>query len=349
MQPKEAMPTPAVAQPSGRQLRIRNLQVVGLLAAVLVVMVVFTIRAPAFASANNLLGLLRSMSTLGLMALGQTLVIVSGELDLSVGSTYGTVSTLLAVAWIMWRIPVYVALPMALASAVAIGLFNGAITTYGRIPSFIVTLGSLSIVQGVGLLLSNSQTFSPQYATPPVNPHQLAFFTALSNIPLPFGIPGQVGWLVLFAVAFVILLHRTLFGFRLMAVGGNATAAELARLPVRRLKILAFVVCALMAGIASILDFSFIGSTIPDTGQSLTFPVFAAVIIGGASLTGGRGTVIGTLAGALLLSVLSNGLTLIGVGSFVQLLFVGGITIAAVAIDLWVRKLSLGSLGRTTA
>jgi ribose/xylose/arabinose/galactoside ABC-type transport system permease subunit len=142
------------------------------------------------------------------------------------------------------------------------------------------------------------------------------------------------------AIALVvgIVLHRSLFGFRLMAIGGNPAAAELARLPVRRYKILAFVLSGVLASIAGILDFSFIQTTQPDIGLSQTFPVFAAVIIGGASLSGGKGTVIGTLGGALLLAELQLGLSILSPGPHVQQIFLGVVTIGAVALDLFLTK-----------
>ena len=130
------------------------------------------------------------------------------------------------------------------------------------------------------------------------------------------------------------LLHRSLFGFRLIAIGGNPVAARLARLPVTRYKILAFMLCSMLAAIAGILDFSFIQTTQPNIGLSYTFPVFAAVIIGGASLAGGKGTMIGTIGGALLLAELQQGLALLSPGPHVQQLFLGFVTIGAVALDL---------------
>jgi len=317
-----------------------TVRVGGLLFAIAIVMGAFQVDNSAFMTTDNLLGLLRGMSTLAIVALGETLVIVAGEIDLSIGASYGMASTLMAVIWIQWGFPIYFAIPVALLGAACVGVFNGLLTTFVRVPSFIVTLGTLSIVQGITLLLSNAQTFNAQYATPPVNPSQLRFFTGLSNHSLPFNIPAQVVWVIALALLFGILLHRSLFGFRLLAIGGNTQAARIARLPVRWYKIVAFVLAAVMAAVASILDFSFIGTTQPNAGESLTFPVFAAVIIGGASLTGGRGTIVGTISGALLLAVLNNGLTLLGVGSFTQLIFVGSITIIAVALDRWVGKWS---------
>ena len=132
------------------------------------------------------------------------------------------------------------------------------------------------------------------------------------------------------------MLHRTLFGFRIIAIGGNPIAAQLARLPVRRYKIMAFIICSVLSAVAGILDFSFIQSTQPDAGLAQTFPVFAAVVIGGTSLSGGKGTIIGTLGGALLLAELQIGLALQTLGPYAQQLFVGFVTVGAVILDVTV-------------
>ena len=145
-------------------------------------------------------------------------------------------------------------------------------------------------------------------------------------------------WLALFFGIFWVIRHRTLFGFRLLAIGGNVDAARVTRLPVVEYKWIVFMLCAFMAGLAGILDFSYVGSVGPNGGQTLTFPVFAAVVIGGASLAGGRGTVFGTLMGAVLLAVLRNGLAIMGVSAFAQLIFVGMVTIGAVTVDVLSQK-----------
>jgi ribose/xylose/arabinose/galactoside ABC-type transport system permease subunit len=146
-------------------------------------------------------------------------------------------------------------------------------------------------------------------------------------------------WMIAAAVIFGFILSRSLFGFRLKAIGGNPLAAELARLPIRKYKFAAFITCSMLAATAAILDFAFIGSTQPNAGVSLTFPVFAAVIIGGASLSGGRGTAIGTLSGALLLAIIANGLALLSVGSYLSQFAYGGVTIAAVVLDRFTQRL----------
>jgi len=172
-----------------------------------------------------------------------------------------------------------------------------------------------------------------------VDEGQLAFFVGLTQSVGAYRMSIQVFWMLLIALIVAFLLHRSLFGFRLKAIGGNPAAAQLARLPVRKYKILAFILCGMLAAIAGILDFSFIQTTQPDIGLSQTFPVFAAVIIGGASLSGGKGTVIGTLGGALLLAELQLGLALLSPGPHVQQIFLGAVTIGAVALDLYLTRL----------
>ncbi len=323
------------ARPRAIGLPPSLLRVGGLLAAIVIIMVVFQIQNSFFLTGNNTLELVRSMSTLGIVALGETLVIIAAEIDLSVGAVYGFCAMALGEMWIH-GLPVYVALPAALTIGALIGVVNAFFTVVVRIPSFIVTLGMFSLAQGLTYLISGSQSINPQFANPPVDAGQYAFFHGLAGATLPFNIPVQILWLVVAAVIIGLLLHRSLFGFRLTAIGGNPEAARLVGLPVRSYKFWVFAISGLCAAIGGILDFSFISSTSPNAGiNNITFPTFAAVIIGGASLTGGRGTVIGTLAGALLLGTLANGLNLNLVDPFVQLIAVGIVTIAAVALDRW--------------
>jgi ribose/xylose/arabinose/galactoside ABC-type transport system permease subunit len=212
-------------------------------------------------------------------------------------------------------------------------------TVTAHIPSFIVTLGSLSLVEGLAIILSGSELYTPTYADPPLPASELQMFVNFGGAEIG-PLPAQVVWLLAVAIVLFIVLHFSLFGFRLTALGGNEAAARFARLPVVRYKYVVFVISALLAGLAGIIDYSFLQSSQPTSaGASLTFPVFAAVIIGGASLTGGTGTVLGTLTGAVLLTEIGNGLSLLGVGAGPQLMFTGGITIAAVGLDQWSRAM----------
>lgn len=316
----------------------------GLFMAIVIVGLIFTVTTPnnSFLTTPVLISLLRSMASIAIMALGLTLVIVVGEIDLSVGAIYGIAANSLAALWILNGIPVYLSIILALAIGGVVGLFNGIITTTLGIPSFIVTLGSYNLLYGFSLLISNTSTFNPAY--PPeghtVPEGELDFFSKLTAQLGSQNFSAEIFWMVGLAIVIGFLLHRSLFGFRLMAIGGNPTAAKLARLPVRRYKILAFVLAGVLAATAGVLDFSFIQTVQPDIGLSSTFPVFAAVIIGGASLAGGRGTVIGTIGGALLLAEITTGLALLSLGAYAQQLFLGIVTITAVALDVFLTRLS---------
>lgn len=311
-----------------------GIRIGGLFFAIVIIGAIFTILNGNFLTTSNLLELFRAMSSLAIIALGETFVIIAGELDLSVGATYGLAAMMLGQVWIHGT-PFYLALIIGLLTGLAVGVVNAFLTTIVKIPSFIVTLGTLNFVQGMTLLISNAQGIDPAYVNPPVNAHELSFFRAMGGTVLLNGIPVQVIWLIGISILVGILLHRTLFGFRLSAIGGNLGAARANRLAIARYKWIVFIISGFLAALAGILDFSFLGSTDPSAGIPLTFPVFAAVIIGGASLSGGRGTVIGTLSGAILLETLTNGLSILGVGPFAQLMFVGIVTVAAVALDRW--------------
>lgn len=321
---------------AGRATFDLALRMGGLFLAIVLVAIVMLVLKPKSFNVDVGISVLRAMSSVAIMSLGLTLVIVVGEIDLSFGAMYGLGANALAVAWIVLGIPVYASLLLAIGVGALVGLFNGALVTWLRIPSFIVTLGSYNLLYGVSLWITKTSTFNPAYPPPGVEipPAELDFFT---NLTASFGahpISLEVAWMVGIAVIVGFLLHGSLFGFRLMAIGGNPVAAQLARLPVTRYKVIAFVICAVLAAVAGILDFSFIQTAQPNIGLSFTFPVFAAVIIGGASLSGGKGTVIGALCGALLLAELQQGLALLSPGPHVQQLFLGFVTIGAVALDL---------------
>ena len=235
-------------------------------------------------------------------------------------------------------------MPMAilagLAAGATVGIVNGLITTKVGVNSFITTLGTLNFVMGLTYLISHNTSSNPSSDLAGYD-----IFQWFGGINVPgTAIPIQIVWLTVVGVMMWILVHRSLFGFRLAAIGGNPVAAKVVRVPIARYKIIVFAICGVCAALAGIIDFSFVGTTDPTGGTSLPFTVFAAVIIGGASLSGGRGTVIGTLVGALFLTMITNGLALNGVGAAGQLLMVGTIIIAAVAID----NLSAKRLGQGT-
>lgn len=330
-------PQRSVGPALGHALLGRAARLGGLVIAIVLVMAFFAIKSDGlFLKSNNLLGMLRYMSTLAIIGLGLTTVLVVGEIDLSFPNMYGLSAMVMAVSWIEWGWPMWAAIAAAYVVALAVGSFNAFFTAIVRIPSFVATLGSSTLILGFTLYVSKSNRYDPRNP-PPGKPDvpggELGFFRGLANQDLPGELPMQVVWLVGIAVVFWVALHRSLFGFRLRAIGGNQAAARLAKLPVVRYKWLAFVIVAATATTAALLDFSYVASVAPDSGLQLLFPVFAAVIIGGASLQGGHGTVVGTLLGALLLAVIANGLAVIAAGAFAQQMLLGVVTIGAVVLD----------------
>jgi ribose/xylose/arabinose/galactoside ABC-type transport system permease subunit len=269
------------------------------------------------------------------MGFGLTVVIIAAEIDLSFAAVYGLSTNIVAVAWITHGVPVYIAILLAFLAAIGVGLFNAFFTAVVKIPSFIATLGSSTLVFGITLYIGQTQNLS--YEFPPsgheVSQGSIDFFKNLGAASLPGKVPEQGVWTLVLLLVFSFLLGRTLFGFRLKAIGGSRPAAEIVRLPVKRYVFVAFIICACMACLAALLDFSFIGSAGPNDGATYLFPVFAAVIIGGTSLSGGKGSVIGTVTGALLLAVLANGFALIAAGPFASQILLGTVTVGAVVID----------------
>ncbi|MCY4104953.1 MAG: ABC transporter permease [bacterium] len=342
-------------EPRGRVLpRLGGLglqRVGGLLAAVVIAGFIFAVWSDwLFLKTGNLVVMIRLMGVLGIIGLGLLVVLLVGEIDLSFSALAVLSAVVMGKMWVELGYHIAIGILVAFAVAIGVGLFNSFFVNVVKVPSFIVTLGSNTLVFGFTLLISRNTPILAQKLPPDpeewqvrggdyVDAAEYTFFRALaSNYALPGRFPLQVVWLAGFAIVFGILLSRGVFGFRMKAIGGNEQAAVLAKLPVRRYKTLAFIICAVMAAVGGLLDFSFISQVQPNQGGVYLFPVFTAVIVGGASLSGGRGTVSGTLLGALLLAVISNGLALNATGAFVQQMWLGTVTIGAVVLDQWTRS-----------
>lgn len=304
----------------------------GVFAALVLLFILGAVLQPNFAQSGNLLSVGQQISQIGIMAIGATFVIINGEIDLSVGSIYAlsAITTGMAItAGVAWPLAILIGLGIAIVA----GLLNGLAVVLLGVPSFIVTLGSLSVFRGVTLLISDGAPISLSSDQPGV-----AEFTLIGQGRL-FGIvPMQLIIFAVIAAIGIILLSRSRLGFNTYAVGGNQEAARLVGINVRSVKLTAFVLSGLTAGISGVLGLSFLSYVQGVTGTGLELTVISAVIIGGAALFGGSGTMWGTIIGVLFIGLLQNILNINGISSFWQTVVTGLVIVAAVAADTWQRR-----------
>ena len=300
----------------------------GIFAFLVIISVLIGIARPTFLAGNNLFNMLRQMAEVAIMAFAMTFLITSQELDLSVGSIYGLTSFTMALLALVLGVSLWVGLGVAIVLAIVIGLVNGLITTKGRIPAFITTLGMLYILRGLALLMS-------PWPVSGIEGNEL-FYAVFGGQWR--GISIQVLWMFFFAIVGWLVMTRTTFGYYVRATGSNNAAAKLSGVGVNRIKVIGFILTALAALFAGVLSFAHLGSVAPTAGAGMELKVIAAVVIGGTALFGGEGTIIGTLLGAALLTVVRNGLVQIGVEGRLQEAFLGAIIIFAVLIHTHLRS-----------
>lgn len=308
----------------------------GVFLALVLMCLFLSFATPSFSNLNNLLNVGRQVSLLGILAVGMTFVIISGEIDLSIGSNYA-LSGLVTGMLLIQNWDLIPAIAAGLFIGGGIGLINGMLSTTGRLPSFITTLGMLSAVRGVALLITSGMPVTVDKAFGG-KPEVLQLFFFLGQGKVFDLIPMELVFFVIVAIVGWVMLSHTTLGFRVYAVGGNARAARVAGMNVFGTKIAAFVIMGLLCALAGILGMAFLPSgQAGRTGLGLELDVIAATIIGGATLSGGEGTILGTALGVLIIGVLRNGLVLLNISPFWQTTIVGLVIILAVGIDKWTR------------
>ncbi len=306
--------------------------------ALLVLMAVMTIVEPSFGTPQNLTNVTRNFAPFGIMALGMTLVIITGGIDLSIGSIMGLVA-IVAGLFLTWEYPWEIAFVAGLSSGLACGIVNGFFVAYVGMPSFVVTLGMLSIARSLAVVFSGNQML---YKFGPDAPIVKAIGQAKWPVHgpdswLPSWVPELSShfWLmILLALILGYVFNFTAWARHLMAIGGNENAARLTGVPVNWVKFQTYVFSALSASIASLLLLGYNGSAINALGQGYELRVIAATVIGGASLMGGSGTAFGAIIGAAFLEVIRNALLMAGIDSNWQGTFVGALIILAVLIGM---------------
>ncbi len=293
----------------------------GLLAALVLLFVGLSVFSPYFFASTNLLNIGRAISIVGIASVGETIVIISGGFDLSIGSVMAA-SGMLSAYLIGLGVPLPVAFAASILLGMLVGLLNGAIIGYARINPLITTLATLSIVRGFSYVLSGGQEIVVQ--------NQM--WIAIGTDTLAY-VPYIV--IVLLATFLVsgLAMPRTLFGRYAYAIGSSARAARLAGVAVDRWRMAFYLTCGALAALAGLVTVSRIGYAQPSANAGIELDVITAVILGGTSLNGGRGTLAGTLVGLVLIGVINNGLTLVGVPAYWQLVVKGSILLAAVLYD----------------
>ena len=304
--------------------------IIGPIFAFIVVVAIVALATPRFLLAQNLSNVSLQVSIVAIVAIGGTLVILTGGTDLSPGANVALVCVILAHLVRNMGVPLGLAIPVVLLLGVVLGFINGFLSTYGRIPSFIVTLATMNIYRGAAFLVTKALTIFS--VSPDLEP---IFYGKFLGIPMPFYYV-----VILYGIAALFLRH-TIPGRSLYAVGGNESAARLSGIPVNRVRLMAFVLAGFAAAIAGVLETAWLNSGSPAYGQELALGNIAAAVIGGASLAGGYGNIFATLVGAFTVAVVQNGLNLHAVQAAWQDITLGAVLVLAVGLDMW-----RGDLGR---
>lgn len=289
----------------------------------ILLIVVISIMNSAFLDLSNLLNLLRQVSINGLIAFGMTFVILTGGIDLSVGSILALSSAFTAILITSGLDPI-VALIVGVLGGFLLGVFNGVLVTFGSMAPFIATLATMTIFRGLTLVVTDGN---------PITKLGDSYMFQLFGKGYFFGIPVPAVTMIIVFIILAIILQKTTFGRHTYAIGGNEVASKISGIKVNRVKILIYGISGLMSALAGAILTSRLNSAQPTAGTSYELDAIAAVVLGGTSLTGGKGRIIGTFIGVLIIGVLNNGLNLLGVSSFYQQVVKGIVILIAVLID----------------
>jgi ribose transport system permease protein len=338
----EAETEPPVADRSGWRAYVGRLFVSRDLVIFLVAAVLFAFFAlmnRKFVSVNNLTGILRTIPPIGMIAVGETLVFICGEIDLSVGASYGFVMTVVGTMVIQWKFDPWLASAVVIFLGTFVGLINGLLVTRVGLPSFIVTLGMLAVLRGTANSITGGLNYSITDNTDP-------FFAFFGGTLFDTRIPNIFLLMVAIMLVGGWILARTRFGSHVYATGGDEEAARNNGIDTRRIKLTCFVATGFICGLCGAIMFGKLGDTPVSAGSGFELLVIAAIIIGGVGLFGGRGTMFGSFVGTLILGMLSPGLTLIGIKNFWDGVASGIVILVAAGIDLIGRRGGMAMLNR---
>jgi len=289
--------------------------------AFLIIFIAFSMLNENFLSINNILNIIVQSAIIAIIAVGQTMVILTSGIDLSVGSVVGAVGIGIGLLMVS-GVPIPLAVGLGIIMGAIFGLINGVIISYGRVPAFITTLGMMGIARGFGLALNEGK---------PVAGLPMAFEKIASASVA--GIPSFVFYTLIIYIIMFVILERTKFGRHIYAIGGNRDAARLSGVKVKLVEMIVYLFSGIFSGLGAVLLTARLNYATPVAGTGYELDTIAAVVIGGTALSGGQGKIIGTLVGALMLGILRNGLTILNVSSFFQQIIIGAVIIIAVFMD----------------
>lgn len=295
----------------------------GIIAVLIILFIVLSFISPVFLTTNNLITLLLQISINMFLALGMTYVIILGGIDLSVGAIVAMSGTITVGLMVNGEMPVAAAIVIGLGLGTLLGMINGFVISRFGLPPFIVTLATMYIGQGIAYIYSGGRSLRITNEA----------FTKLGTTRLFDVIPISIVYMIFFILLFSIVLMKTRFGTNIYAMGGNREAARLSGIPIKRVEILVYTITGFMSAFAGIILAARMYSGQPSVGQGYELDAIAACVLGGISMAGGKGRISGTVFGAIVIGVVSNGLNLMGVISFWQLLVMGLIIMIAVIID----------------
>ena len=313
-----------IAETAGKSIgkKILKSQIIGIVIILLVMCLALVISTEQFLVEDNIFSVLRQISFIAILAIGECLVIITGGIDLSVGSVFAMSSVVGAMSMAQWGVSVFMGIIIGLVVGALFGLANGLFITKLRLPPFIATLGTLSIARGLAYGVTGGYPIS---SLPPAFKYIGQGYIG----PVPF----PVILLVFFAIVFTIFLKRTVLGRRIYAIGGNEESARVSGIKVQSIKLIVYTLSGVMASVAGMATAGRLGVAQSTAGQGYELDAIAAVIIGGASVTGGIGTVVGAIIGAAIMGVLKNGLVLLSVSAYWQQAIIGFVIILAVSMD----------------
>lgn len=297
---------------------------IGIISVLLIIGIVLSIASPVFLTTDNIMSVLRQISNNMYLALGMTLIIIIGGIDLSVGAIVAMCGTMTVGLMVTNGLPMGVAIIIGLLMGTFCGFINGCAVAYFKVPAFIVTMSMMNIAKGIAYIYSGGKSTRIMDET----------FTGIGTGKLFDIVPLPVVYMIILIIIFIILLNKTKFGTYIYALGGNRESARLSGIPIKKIEIIVFTLSGFLAAFAGLVLSARMYSGQPSVGDGYELDAIAACVLGGVSMSGGIGKISGTIFGAIVIGIISNGLNLMGVSSFWQLVVKGLIILIAVIIDM---------------